>query len=122
MSRTRFKTSMPPGVANLELHAGIHAGVTVPQRGTRNMNRIGGKVNGAPRIYEIVKPHSELRREVKHAGAARRAMLNHYIRRKLVRRINQPARSLKPGREMPPGRKIPTQNNRCDAEARIGAA
>src|SRR6185437_9346980 len=117
-----IRASMPPSVANLELHARVHAGIAVAERGTGNMNRVGGKVNGPPRIYEIVKTNSTLRREVKHARPPGFAMRNQNVRRKFMRRVDQPAGALKPRREVPRRGKIPSQNNWSNAEARVRSA
>src|SRR6201998_3479542 len=85
------------------------------------MNRICVKVNRTPRLYKIMQPNSKLRGEIKHARPSRVPMLNKDVRRILVRRINQAARSLDPRRKTSPGNKVPAQNNRRNAETGVSA-
>src|ERR1700733_8816344 len=87
--------SFPPGVAQLELQARVHAGVLVAQRGGRDVFGVEGKVERAARTGEVVKADSRAGAEVENRSAAE----DLDCRRKFVGGINHSSLSLKPWSE-----------------------
>src|ERR1700761_5459194 len=111
---------LPPGVTDLELYAGVDAGVAVSKRRAGDMDGVRGEIDGPARFDEVMQAEAELGREVEHAGPTGCPMRNEDIRRILVGRVNQPAGALHPGRNATRGPEIPAKNNGRDADAGEG--
>ena len=86
------------------------------------MDRVGGEVDRAARLYEVVKSYAELRREVPDASAAGLAVRHQDIRRIFVCRVDQSARALNPRGEVSAGLQIPAENDGRDADTGEGSA
>src|SRR5579859_6160219 len=87
------------------------------------MHRVHAKVNRSVPAWKIANAPASLRRKIEDRSAARHAMRNQNGGRKFVRRVNQPARSLRPGLKSLRFRiKIPAENHRSNARAGIRAA
>src|SRR5271165_2014802 len=86
------------------------------------MDRIGGKVNRAARLHEVVKSNTELRRKIPDAGAAGLTVRNEDIGRILVRGVDQSTRALKPRGEMTAWFQVPAQDDRRDADPGEGSS
>src|SRR5271165_6329349 len=86
------------------------------------MDRIGGKVNRAARLHEVVKSNTELRRKIPDAGAAGLTVRNEDIGRILVRGVDQSTSALKPRGEMTAWFQVPAEDDRRDADPGEGTS
>src|SRR5579872_1784141 len=107
----------PPGVANLELDAGVHSRIFVAQGCTGDVNAVRRKHKRMRRTEEVLKADSALRTEVENAGAAGNSVGNKHVGRKFVGGVDQSAGRLKPGRDAAVRLEVPPENDGSDAEA-----
>src|SRR5258707_178588 len=60
--------SLPPGISQRELDAGIHPWVSVSETGAGYVHSVGAEVEGAVGAEEVVDTYATLGGEVTHAG------------------------------------------------------
>jgi len=119
----------PEGIANLDLDAGIDAGVAIAERGRRDVNGVYPHVDRPLGAGEVVNANAALRREVPHTGSAvdpryavDRGRAQH-IRRELMGGVDEASRGLEPGLNAAGAfKKIPAEDDRGKADAAKSAA
>jgi len=97
-----FKTLalLPEGVAKLDLDAGIDAGIAVPEGRRGDVDSVDSQVPGASVAGEPMNAAAALGREIEYRSAARGAVGDELVGRKLVGGVDEAAGALKPGLEV----------------------
>ena len=114
---------LPESVADLDLDAGVDAGVAVPEGRRGDVDCVDADVDGAFFRGEKVHASSALGREIEYRCTARCAMRDKLVRRELVGGLDEAAGALKPGLEVArSGEEVPAENDWGDADAVVGSA
>src|SRR6185312_6557825 len=89
--KLRVGFAAPPGVADLELHAGVDARVVIAERGAGDVDSVGReheRVRGAEKVLDA---DAALRAEVEDAGSAGDAVRDELVGREFVGGVNESA-------------------------------
>ena len=125
--RAGSSSLLPPGVADVELNAGVDAGVSIAKGGRRDVNGVGAEVDGASGRKEVVKTDPALRGEVPDAGVGVRTIVGEgeisvSESGVLVIGPEKTAGSLGPGGDAVSAGEVPAQDDGGDGDAGEGAA